>query len=87
MLNTLSERHHWIIQRPLKADATFSRGRAKLTLFPPVSLVVFSRMINWQAVNLEFDWHSGHSQSKVEPDGKPSSECSLTALLPKDDAA
>jgi hypothetical protein len=87
MLNTLSERQHWITQRPVKADATFRRGRAKLTLFPPVSLVVFSRMINWQAVNLEFDWHSGHSQSQVGLDGKPSSESSVTALLPKDSAA
>ena len=87
MLNTLSERHHWIIQRPLKADATFRRGRAKLTLLPPVCLVVFSRMINWQAVNLESDWHPGHSQSKLGPRRKHGSDCPLTALLPKDHAA
>ena len=69
-------------------DTTLHGNRARLTLIRPLCLVVvFSTMINSQAVSLKFDLRSGRSQSKPVTQSKPKGDSSLMARLPKDCAA
>jgi hypothetical protein len=86
MQNALSERHHRMSQRLVKADTTYNLDRTRLKLISRVSLVLFlSSMANVQAVSLEFDWHLGElSQKELGTHGERGSDPWLTAILNED---